>query len=81
LSLAKHGCEHIIVYTSERLMSGTNQMPGVWPGLLPNLVAGSPAALVALSYAALIFSGPELQPHLTAGKETTCVQPDRKSVV
>src|SRR5262245_9571491 len=39
--------------------------------LLPNIVGGSLSALVTLSYSlsygALVFSGPELQPHVPAG--------------
>jgi len=52
-------------------MSSTGHVAGGRSGLLPNLVAGVLVSLVALgyaiSYAALIFSGPELQPYLSAG--------------
>lgn len=45
--------------------------------VLSNLFAGTLAALVtltdALSYGALIFSGPELAPHLAAGLRTTLI--------
>lgn len=55
--------------------AGRPPAPSFAAGLFPNLLAGTLAALVtlsdALSYGALIFSGPELAPHLVLGLRTT----------
>jgi SulP family sulfate permease len=55
--------------------SGRPEAPGIGINVVSSLLAGSLAALVtltdALSYGALIFSGPELAPYLAVGLRTT----------